>query len=113
MKNVNDTTRNVTEIKPAPVPVYIDADVLVCGSVSTTNAPHVILRLVEARLIEGVVCVQACKEAEKNIVDNFPEKATVARRLFRQIIDCFTVVPTPSPEEVARYVGQVVYEVNH
>jgi len=94
------------EIKPAPVPVYIDADVLICGSVSTTNAPHAILRLAEARFIEGVVCVQACKEAEKNIVKKFPDKAAIARWLFRQIIDCLTVVPTPSPEEVAHYVGQ-------
>ena len=39
MKNVNDITRNATEIRLAPVPVYIDADVLICGSVSTTNAP--------------------------------------------------------------------------
>ena len=50
--------------------------------------------------------MQACKEAEKNIADKFPEKATVARRLFRQIIECLTVVSTPSPEETARYVGQ-------
>lgn len=106
MKNANDTTGNATEIRPAPMPVYIDADVLVCGSVSTTNAPHAILRIAEAHLIEGVVCVQACKEAEKNIVDKFPGKAILARRLFRQIISCFTVVPTPTPEEVARYVGQ-------
>ena len=106
MRNANDTTRNTTEIKPAPVPVYIDADVLICGSVSTTNAPHAILRLAEAHLIEGVVCVQACKEAEKNIVGKFPEKATVARRLFRQIINCLTVVPTPLSNEVSRYIGQ-------
>lgn len=88
MKNVNDITRNAMEIRPAPVPVYIDADVLICGSVSTTNAPHVILRLAEARLIEGAVCVRACEEAEKNIVDKFPEKAIVARRLLRQIVNC-------------------------
>jgi len=94
------------EIKPAPVPVYIDADVLICGSVSATNASHATLRLAEAHIIEGVVCVQACKEAEKNIVNKFPERAPVARRLFRQIIDSFTVVPTPSSEEMARYVGQ-------
>jgi len=78
MRNVNDITRNATEIRPDPVPVYIDADVLICGSVSTTNAPHAILRLAEARLIEGVVCVRACEEAEKNIIDKFPEKAIVA-----------------------------------
>jgi predicted nucleic acid-binding protein len=94
------------EVRPAPVPVYLDADTLICGSVARTNAPHAILRLAEAHLIEGVVCVRACQEAEKNIVGKFPEQAVVARSLFRQIVACLTVVPTPTPEEVARYAGQ-------
>lgn len=97
---------NTTEIRPAPVPVYLDADALICGSVSTTNAPHALLRLAEAHLIEGVVCVRTCQEAEKNIVDKFPRQATVARSLLRQIAACLTVAPTPTPDEVRRYAGQ-------
>ena len=106
MRNGNDTTANATVIRPAPVPVYIDADVLIGGSVSTRNAPHAILRLAEANLIEGVVCVQGCMEAEKNIVIKFPQHVDHARRFFRQIIDSLTVVPTPLPDEIARYAGQ-------
>jgi hypothetical protein len=90
MRNGNDTIGNTTVIRPAPVPVYIDADVLICGSVSTTNAPYTILRLAEANLIEGIVCVQGCMEAEKNIIIKFPEHANVARYFFRQIIGSLT-----------------------
>lgn len=52
--------------------VFLDADVLVAGSFSTTGASHLILRLAELGLIDAVSSAQAREEAERNLRSKLP-----------------------------------------
>jgi len=52
--------------------VFLDADVLIAGSFSTTGASHRILRLAELGLIDAVSSAQAREEAERNLRSKLP-----------------------------------------
>ena len=52
--------------------VFVDADVLIAGSASTSGASHLILQLGELGLIDVVSSAQARTEAECNIARKLP-----------------------------------------
>jgi len=51
--------------------VFFDADVLLAGSASTTGASHILLKLSELTLVEGITSHQAQTEAERNLLANY------------------------------------------
>lgn len=84
--------------------VFFDADVLVAGSASTTGASHILLRLSEITLIEGIASQQAVTEAERNL----HEKLSDAVPNFRALINAaaIQVIPGPSTEELEPYAAE-------
>lgn len=61
--------------------VFIDADVLIAGAASTTGASHVVLRLSELGLIDGIVSSRVVREAERNIERKLPAALPAFRAL--------------------------------
>lgn len=87
--------------------VFVDADVLIAGSASTSGASHLILQLGELGLIDVVSSDQARREAARNIARKLPEASQTFDRLIRSACRW---VPTPPTEEVARHRGEAVEE---
>ncbi len=52
--------------------VFFDADVLIAGAASSTGASHLLLRVSELGLIEGLTCSQAVREADRNLQSKLP-----------------------------------------
>ena len=63
--------------------MFLDADVLIAGSASTTGASYLILRLAELGAIKGLSSDQVRAECERNLAKKLPE----ALPLFRAIAD--------------------------
>lgn len=57
---------------PQRLSVFIDADVLIAGSASTSGASHLILQLSELGLIDAVSSAQVRRESERNIKAKLP-----------------------------------------
>ncbi len=84
--------------------VFVDADVLFAGAASPGEhgASLLILRLGELTLVEVVTSKQVITEAERNLAAKIPD----ALPLFRLLVErALSVVPDPTPEEVATHVG--------
>jgi predicted nucleic acid-binding protein len=83
--------------------VFFDADVLIAGSVSTTGASHLLVRLSELGLIQGLTCSQAVQEAERNL----RRKVPAALPAFRAIVAAaeITVLPDARREWLDRVHG--------
>ncbi len=71
MSNDDATTERSTEalIKPR---LFMDADVLIAGSASTTGASHILLHLSDLTIIEGIISQQVRVEAERNLREKMP-----------------------------------------
>lgn len=83
--------------------VFFDADVLFAGSVSTTGAAHVLLRLSEISLVDGATSQQAVTEAERNLSEKLPQHAST----FRQLADCaLEVLPDPSADDLQPFIPE-------
>jgi hypothetical protein len=57
---------------PRPIRVFVDSDVLLAGSASTTGASHLALQLSEVELIDAVACEQVRREVERNLERKLP-----------------------------------------
>lgn len=97
-------TRPAATSRPPKPRVFIDADVLFAGAVSSSEhgASLTILRLAEITLIDALASEQVIVEAERNLAAKLP--ATLPA--FRLLVDrCLTVVSIPTAEEVAHFDG--------
>jgi len=83
--------------------IFVDADVLIAGSASSSGASHLSLQLGELGLLDVVSSDQARREAERNIARKLPAASETFARL---IGSACRWVPTPSPDEVARHQGE-------
>ena len=87
--------------------IFVDADVLFAGSASPSEygASLTLLRLAEITLIEAVASEQVIVEAERNLAAKLPTTLPT----FRLLVDrCLTVVPSPTPEQLAPFDGLAV-----
>ncbi len=87
--------------KTEPVPVCLDADVLIAGLLSRTGASHAILILGEIGLLRLVLPEAAVVEVRRNLSAKLPE----AVPLFEELLRAVPVQihrPTPRDRERAR-----------
>jgi predicted nucleic acid-binding protein len=83
--------------------VFIDADVLIAGAASTTGASHLVLRLSELGLIDGIVSSQVVREAERNLQRKLP----AALPAFRALVEAAChPVDDPTEAQIAVLRGQ-------
>ena len=78
--------------------VFIDADVLIAGAASTTGASHLVLRLSELGLIDGIVSAQVVREAERNLERKVPAAIPTFRALLAAACQ---LVGDPSEDRMA------------
>ncbi len=83
--------------------VFIDADALIAGSASTAGASHILLRLSELGLIDGVSSEQVRREAERNLAKKVPGALPAFRLLANAACRW---VADPTPEELDAVAGQ-------
>jgi predicted nucleic acid-binding protein len=83
--------------------VFLDADVLIAGSASTTGASHLLLRLAEAGALEAVTSRQAVQEADRNLLAKLPAAVPAFRAILSSAV---RVVADPSPRAAAGFAGQ-------
>lgn len=102
MSNVGDIEESKKPIIPKPR-VFIDADVLIAGSFSTTGASHIILHLSDLTIIEGLISQQVRVEAERNLQGKLPEALPIFRKLIDSAVE---VVSDPTASEVAPFINQ-------
>jgi len=83
--------------------VFIDADVLIAGSASTTGASHMVLPLSELGLVDGLVSEQVVREAERNLERKLPAALAAFRAL--GAAGCH-VIDDPTETETSAVHGQ-------
>ena len=89
---------------PVPKPrLFLDTNVLVAGARSTTGASHVILRLSQWTIVEGIISQQVTTEAERVVQAKLPQALPALRLLIGEAV---TIVDDPSPEELEDFEGQ-------
>jgi predicted nucleic acid-binding protein len=95
--------RKGQESPPDRLKIFIDADVLIAGSASTTGAAHLVLRLAELGLLEAMSSGQVRIECERNLRSKLPA-ALPAFRILSEAACRW--VEDPSPRAVGRLRGQ-------
>lgn len=101
MSSASSSTESNTGRRPK---VYLDTDVLVAAAGSTRGASHLIIKLAELTLIEGVICEAVRVEAERNLIAKLPH-ALPAYRAFLKSAK-LREVPLPSPDQLKVYQRQ-------
>ncbi|GIW50687.1 MAG: hypothetical protein KatS3mg081_0042 [Gemmatimonadales bacterium] len=101
MSSAGGCTESDTVRRPR---VYVDTDVLLAAAASTSGASHLIIKLSELTLIEGVISEAVRVEAERNLVAKLPH-ALPAYRAFLKSAK-LREIPLPSPDEMKLYHGQ-------
>jgi predicted nucleic acid-binding protein len=71
--------------KIEPLPVCVDADVLIAGLLSRTGASHAILVLGEVGLLRLVLPEAAVAEVRKNLAAKLPEAAPLFEEFLRAV----------------------------
>jgi len=102
MKKDDATTKRntVALVKPK---IFIDTDVLVSGSASTTGASYVVLQLSALALVECIISQQVRVEAERNLQSKLPQ----ALPAFRVLLGSSArVIEQPSPAALKPFIGQ-------
>lgn len=101
MSSADASTRNDTVPRPR---VYIDADVLLAAAASTRGASHIVVKLSELTLIEGVISEAVQIEVERTVRTKLP----AALPAYRALVSAanLKVAPFPSAEQVQAYRGQ-------
>ena len=85
--------------KTEPLPICVDADVLIAGLLSRTGASHAILVLGEVGLLRIVLPEAAVEEVRRNLAEKLPEAAP----LFEEFLRAVSVeIHHPTPRDVAR-----------
>jgi len=102
MSNVGGIEESKKPVVPKPR-VFIDADVLIAGSSSTTGASHIILHLSDLTIIEGLISQQVSVEAERNLQDKLPETLPIFRKLIDSAVEA---VSDPTASEIAPFIDQ-------
>jgi predicted nucleic acid-binding protein len=87
--------------KTEPLPVCVDADVLIAGLLSTTGASHAILVLGELGLLRLVLPDAAVAEVRRNLAAKVPETAPLFEEFLR-VVPLQIYRPTPHDREQAR-----------
>lgn len=101
MSSVGGSTRSDTVLRPR---VYIDTDVLLAAARSSTGASHIVIKLSELTLIEGVISETVRVEAERNLMAKLPHAVPVYRALLNSAR--LREVPSPSAEQLRAYHDQ-------
>ncbi len=86
--------------KTEPLPVCVDADVLIAGLLSRTGASHAILVLGEIGLLRLVLPEAAVAEVRGNLVAKLPEAASLFEEFLRSV-PVQIQQPTPHDRERA------------
>ena len=71
--------------KTEPLPVCVDADVLIAGLLSRTGASHAILVLGELGLLHLVLPEAAVEEVRRNLTAKLPEAAPLFEEFLRAV----------------------------
>lgn len=71
--------------KTEPLPVCLDADVLIAGLLSRTGASHAILVLAELGLLHLVLPEAAVDEVRRNLAAKLPEAAPLFEEFLRAV----------------------------
>ena len=88
--------------KTDPLPVCVDADVLIAGLLSRTGASHAILVLGELGLLRLVLPDAAATEIRRNLAGKLPEAAP----LFEEFLRAVPVqLQRPTPHDLERARG--------
>ncbi len=98
MSSVGGSTKRDTVRRPK---VYLDTDVLLAAAGSTKGASHLIIKLSELTLIEGVISEAVRVEAERNLIAKLPH-ALPAYRAFLKSAK-LREIPLPSPDQMKLY----------
>ena len=87
--------------KTEPLPVCLDADVLIAGLLSRTGASHAILVLGELGLLRLVLPEAAVAEVRRNLTNKLPETAPLFEEFLR-VVPLQIYRPTSQDREHAR-----------
>lgn len=87
--------------KIEPLPVCVDADVLIAGLLSRSGASHAILVLGEVGLLALVLPAAAVEEVRRNLAAKLPEAAPLFEEFLRTV-PVQVHRPTPRDHERAR-----------
>jgi predicted nucleic acid-binding protein len=87
--------------KTEPLPVCVDADVLIAGLLSRTGASHAILVLGELGLLRLVVPEAAVEEVRRNLTAKLPDSVPLFEEFLRAV-PLRVYRPTPHDRERAR-----------
>lgn len=90
--------------QPNKLYVFLDADVLIAGSISPSDqsASLVLLRMAEITLIQAVVSEQVVAEVERNLLDRLPAALPAMRLIMSR---CLRVVPDPPLSDLEPHRG--------
>lgn len=87
--------------KTEPLPVCVDADVLIAGLLSRTGASHAILVLGELGLLRLIVSEVAVTEVRRNLAAKLPDAIPLFEEFLR-VVPIRIHTPTPQDRERAR-----------
>jgi len=102
MKKGDATTKRNTAALVKPK-IFIDTDVLIAGSASTTGASYVVLQLSALTLVECISSQQVRVEAERNLQSKLPQALPAFRVLLESSV---RVVEDPSVAALKPFAGQ-------
>jgi predicted nucleic acid-binding protein len=88
--------------KTEPLPVCVDADVLIAGLLSRTGASHAILVLGELGLLRLVLPDAAVTEIRRNLAAKLPEAAALFEEFLRTVP---VQIQRPTPQDLERARG--------
>lgn len=106
MRRGSSSTPRPTVWAPKPG-LFFDADVLIAGAASTAGASHLLLRLTELGILEGITTRLAQAEAERNLRAKLPRALPAFRALMREAIE---VVDNPPLSACAAFSAQAEVE---
>lgn len=89
--------------KTAKPRVFIDSDVLIAGSVSSTGASFILLQLAELGIIDCLISNQVKLECERNLQEKLPQGLPAYRLIVESTVK---VVKDPNKKEIASFEGQ-------
>ena len=70
--------------------LFFDTDAILAGSASTRGAAHVLLRLAEIGIVDGITCAHVRDEALRNMARKLPRAGPLLEALLQDVL---TVIP--------------------